>query len=68
MMNGGRKGADTMIFAFILAMYGLATMFELMEEVTAAFAPVINSGSGVLAVAFLAGMFTYRKLRARQNA
>ena len=56
-----------MIFAFILALYGIATMFELLEEVTVAFAPVVNSGSGVLAVAFLAGLLTYRRLRARQD-
>lgn len=56
-----------MIFAFIFALYGIATLFELMEEVTVAFAPVVNSGSGVLAVAFLAGLLTYRRLRARQD-
>ncbi len=57
-----------MIFAFIIALYGIASMFDLLEEITVAFAPVINSGSGVLAVAFIAGLYTYRRIRARTDA
>lgn len=57
-----------MIFAFIIALYGIASMFDLLEEMTVAFAPVINSGSGVLAVAFIAGLYTYRRIRARTGA
>ena len=30
-----------------------------------ALAPVVNSGSGVVAVAFLSGLYTYRRLKAR---
>jgi len=57
-----------MIFAFIFAMYGLATLFDLLEEVTAEFAPVINSGSAVIAIAFITAVFTYRRLRNRKSA
>ena len=57
-----------MIFAFIFALYGIATLFELLENITVAFAPVINSGSGVLAVAFIAALYTYRRIRARTGA
>ena len=57
-----------MIFAFIIALYGIASMFDLLEEMTVAFAPVINSGSGVLAVAFIAGLYTSRRIRARTGA
>ena len=45
----GEREVNTMIFAFIIALYGIASMFDLLEEITVAFAPVINSGSGVLA-------------------
>ena len=31
---------------------------------TEAFASVVNSGSGVVAVAFLSGLYTYRRLKA----
>ena len=61
----GEREVNTMIFAFIIALYGIASMFDLLEEITVAFAPVINSGSGVLAVAFIAGLYTYRRIRAR---
>ena len=57
-----------MIFAFIFVLYALAAMFELLEEFSVAFAPVINSGSGVLAIAFLTAVFTYRRLQARKGA
>ena len=57
----------TMIFAFILALYGIATMFELLEEVTVAFAPVVNSGSAVIAAAFIAGVIVYRRIRKKKN-
>ena len=64
----GEREVNTMIFAFIFALYGIASMFDLLEEMTVAFAPVINSGSGVLAVAFIAGLYTYRRIRARTDA
>ena len=64
----GEREVNTMIFAFIIALYGIASMFDLLEEITVAFAPVINSGSGVLAVAFIAGLYTYRRIRPRTDA
>ena len=57
-----------MIFAIIFALYAIVTMIGLLAEVTCAFAPVINSGTGVLVIAFIAGLITYRRLRARQGA
>ena len=62
------EGVNTMIFAFIFVLYALAAMFELLEEFSVAFAPVINSGSGVLAVAFITALYTYRRIRARTGA
>ena len=64
----GEREVNTMIFAFIFALYGIATLFELLENITVAFAPVINSGSDVLAVAFIAALVTYRRIRARTGA
>ena len=66
-MNGERE-VNTMIFAFIIALYGIAAIAELTEGITAAFAPVINSGSGVLAVAFISALYTYRRIRTRTGA
>ena len=43
-------------------------MIGLLAEVTFTFAPVINSGTGVLVIAFIVGLITYRRLRARQGA
>ena len=43
-------------------------MIGLLAEVTFAFAPVINSGTGVIVIAFIAGLITYRRIRARQGA
>ena len=37
-------------------------------EAFEALAPVANSGSGVLAVAFVTGLYTYRKIRAKKDA
>ena len=64
----GEREVNTMIFAFIIALYGIASMFDLLEEITVAFAPVINSGSGVLAVAVIAGLYTYRRIQTRTGA
>ena len=57
-----------MIFAIIFALYATVAMIGLLAEVTFAFAPVINSGAGVLVIAFIAGLITYRRIRARQDA
>ena len=62
------EGVNTMIFACIFVLYALATMFDLLEELAVAFAPVINSGSGVLAIAFITAVVTYRRLQARKGA
>ena len=56
-----------MIFAIIIALYAFAIMFDLLAEVTYAFAPVINSGAGVIVIAFITGLITYRRIRARQG-
>lgn len=57
-----------MIFAIIFALYAIVTVIGLLAEVTFAFAPVINSGTGVIVIAFIAGLITYRRIRARQGA
>ena len=56
-----------MIFAIIFALYAVVTMIGFLAEVTFAFAPVINSGTGGIVIAFIAGLITYRRLRARQG-
>ena len=43
-------------------------MIGLLAEVMFAFAPVINSGAVVIVIAFIAGLITYRRIRARQGA
>lgn len=57
-----------MIFAIIFALYAVVAMIGLLAEVTFAFVPVINSGTGVIVIAFIAGLITYRRIRARQGA
>ena len=57
-----------MILAFIFAVYGLAALAGLLEEITAAFAPVFNSGAAVIAVAFCSAAFTYRRIEAWKAA
>ena len=57
-----------MIFAIIFALYATVAMIGLLAEVTFAFAPVINRGTGVIVIAFIAGLITYRWIRARQGA
>ena len=52
------------VLAVILA--ALAVL-SLTTDVLDAFAPVVNSGSAVLAVAFVAGVFVYRWLRNRKK-
>ena len=42
-------------------------VLSLTTDVLNAFAPVVNSGSAVLAVAFVAGVFVYRWLRNRKK-
>ena len=42
-------------------------VLSLTTDVLDAFAPVVNSGSAVLAVAFVAGVFVYRWLRNRKK-
>ena len=64
----GIREVSAMIFAFIMALYGMAVMFEMMEGIAAAFAHVINSGSGVLAIAFITAVYTYRRIQARRGA
>jgi len=48
------------VLAVILA---ALVVLSLTTDVLDAFAPVVNSGSAVLAVAFVAGVFVYRWLR-----
>ena len=52
------------VLAVILA---ALVVLSLTTDVLDAFAPVLNSGSAVLAVAFVAGVFVYRWLRNRKK-
>ena len=52
------------VLAVILA---ALVILSLTTNVLDAFAPVLNSGSAVLAVAFVAGVFVYRWLRNRKK-
>ena len=52
------------VLAVILA---VLVVLSLTTDVLDAFAPVVNSGSAVLAVAFVAGVFVYRWLRNRKK-
>ena len=52
------------VLAIILA---ALVVLSLTTDVLDAFAPVVNSGSAVLAVAFVAGVFVYRWLRNRKK-
>jgi hypothetical protein len=52
------------VLAVILA---ALVVLSLTTDVLDAFAPVVNSGSAVLAVAFVAGVFVYRWLRNRKK-
>lgn len=52
------------VLAVILA---ALVVLSLTTDVLDAFAPVVNSGNAVLAVAFVAGVFVYRWLRNRKK-
>ena len=52
------------VLAVILA---ALVVLSLTTDVLDAFAPVVNSGSAVLAAAFVAGVFVYRWLRNRKK-
>ncbi len=52
------------VLAVILA---ALVILSLTTDVLDAFAPVLNSGSAVLAVAFVAGVFVFRWLRNRKK-
>ena len=53
----------------IIALAALAgiVVLALTTDVLDVFAPVVNSGSAVIAVAFIAGVFIYRWLRNRKK-
>ena len=52
------------VLAVILA---ALVILSLTTDVLDAFAPVLNSGSAVLAVAFVAGVFVFRWLRNKKK-
>ena len=49
----------------VLGLVGLGSLASLIPGtgIIETLSPVVNSGSGVLAVAFMAGLYTYRRLR-----
>ena len=53
----------------IIALVALASVvvLSLTTDVLEVFAPVLNSGSAVIAVAFITGVFVYRWVRNRKK-
>ena len=53
----------------IIALVALAAVvvLSLTTDVLEIFAPVLNSGSAVIAVAFVTGVFVYRWVRSRKK-
>ena len=51
----------------VLIILAVLVVLSLTTDVLGTFAPVVNSGSAVIAVAFIAGLFIYRWLRNRKN-
>ena len=53
----------------IIALVALAAVvvLSLTTDVLEIFAPVVNSGSAVIAVAFITGVFVYRWVRNRKK-
>lgn len=53
----------------IIALVALAAVvvLSLTTDVLEVFAPVLNSGSAVIAVAFITGVFVYRWVRNRKK-
>ena len=53
----------------IIALVALAAVvvLSLTTDVLEVFAPVVNSGSAVIAVAFITGVFVYRWVRNRKK-
>ncbi len=53
--------------AAVLIAVGILVVLSLTLDVPETLAPVVNSGSAVLAVAFVAGVIIYRRLRNRKK-
>lgn len=51
----------------VLIVLGVLVILSLTLDVPEVLAPVVNSGSAVLAVAFIAGIIIYRRLRGRKG-
>ena len=56
-----------MILAVGLVLCVLAFVPGLAESIVEAFAPVVNSGSAVIVIAYITGLFVYRRLKGRRN-
>ena len=54
---------------FILGLVGVTSLASIIPGtgVIETLAPVVNSGSGVLAAAFIAGLYTYRTIREKKE-
>lgn len=54
---------------FILGFVGVTSLASIIpgNGVIETLAPIVNSGSGVLAAAFIAGLYTYRSLREKKE-
>ena len=61
MLNKGGSGMDRIALGFV----GLTALVSLIPGtgIIETFSPIVNSGSGVLAVAFIAGIYSYRRIQ-----
>ena len=55
------------ILAAVIVPCAIASMFGAAGPVIEALAPVVNSGSAIIAVAFIAGVIVYRRIRKRKD-
>ena len=56
-----------MIFVFLIALYGIASIFEVFEEITAELVPFLNSEAGMLITIAVTAYMSYRWYRNRHH-
>ena len=56
------------MFAFLLVMFVLASVCDVLEEITYVIAPVMHSRAGILITVAVTAYVTYRWYRARHSA
>ena len=56
------------MLAFILVCYVIASVCDVLEDITCVIYPVMHSGAGILITIAVTAYLTYRWYRARQTA